>query len=516
MKIGYVNIYSFRPHVEHLAFIEQVMKNSGHESFFLTCDASVETCYVRNLKQKGKFKECSKCIAGGVRSYFHNGVSSISRQSGTCNQKTLDKIALSSSCTLHRTESEREWDDDEVVNTRRSMYSSVEDALASTKEWIKKNQLDAVVCFNGRMDLTRAVTYACEELKVPYITHERTWFGDGLTLVPNANCLSLSAQCKMSELFKDKPLAEDQARIAGKFIGERFLQKNSLEWRLYNKNPEPANWPISRAGKRILVLPSSKNEFAGHDEWKSGWIDNTSAIDDFIDVFGFSHDQLVVRCHPNWGENIGKVTGARSLSHYKEWASKKGVYLISSEEKASTYDLIQQADIVIMNGGSSAVEAGACGKQVVCLGPSTYQSSGFSHVYKSRADMKKEGSFVYFSAKEIQQKTLRFIYLRSHRFPQFVNFVKAVETTKYKYFEGADPGRIERIIRTGEVEPDDERFASSTEYEDEVINLINEKNWEKLSSFEQSLPLLKPISIERRFGFRWIDGFRSKLARGDR
>jgi hypothetical protein len=213
--------------------------------------------------------------------------------------------------------------------------------------WIERNRLDAVICFNGRMDLTRAVTHACERTGLPYLTHERTWFGDGLYLIPNANCLSIAPFNKMVVEFESKPLTTSQARLAGKLAGERFLQRNSLEWRVYNKNPDPTPWPLSSPGLKILVLPSSRNEFAGHDEWRSGWTDNTQALDDLFAAFCIKSDQVIVRCHPNWAENIGKVTGEKSSELYKHWTSKRGIHCIFSEQKASTYDLIQQADIVV-------------------------------------------------------------------------------------------------------------------------------------------------------------------------
>jgi hypothetical protein len=350
---------------------------------------------------------------------------------------------------------------------------------------------------------------------VQYITHERTWFGDGIQLIPNGNCLSLQALSQLVKEFDDKPLTKQQALIAGKLIGERFLQRNSLEWRLYNKNPDPAPWPLASSGKRILILPSSKNEFAGHDEWKSNWQSNTDALDDFFDVFNIRPDQVVLRCHPNWSENIGKAKGDRSLSLYKSWAERRSVYLISSENKASTYDLIQQADIVILNGGSSAVEAGACGKQVVCLGPSTYQDAGFVHVYRSRSEMEKNG-LEEIETETIRRKTLRFLYVRSHRFPQFVDYVKAVETTRYQYFDGADPDRLIKIIKTGRLQADDPSFADNDREEAEVVDLLERKEWGMLADYAPPVQVLTPLQVLRRKGLRWVDDFRAKFARGDR
>ncbi|MCG8436490.1 MAG: capsule biosynthesis protein [Pseudomonadales bacterium] len=515
MKVGFVNIFSFRPHVEHLYYLSKLFENAGHDVFFLTCDSSVSNCYARQIKGTGRITECSKCMIGGVRSFTGHNVSSIKRQASDLPDEVLEKIVLSSSCTATRTESEAEWGDPELVSIRESLKGPAASVYESTRQWIDHNQLEAVICFNGRMDLTRAVTSACENVGIPYLTHERTWFGDGIQLVPNANCLSLLSLRELVKEYDNQPLLPQQARSAGKLIGERFLQRNSLEWRLYNKNPEPAPWPVTGEGKRFLIVPSSKNEFAGHDEWMTGWEDNTKALDDFFDVFNVRPEQVVLRCHPNWAENIGQAQGNRSLSLYRRWAKERGIHLISSEEKASTYDLIQQADTVIMNGGSSSVEAGACGKQVVCLGPSTYDSAGFVQVFNSRADMEAHG-LVDLDPNEVRRKTLRFLYVRSHRFPQFVDYVKAIETTRYRYFQGADVEQAISMLKTGKIPADDSSCATNPDGEDETLDLLVNKQWSELADYVPSVRSLEPMEIGRRTGFGWVDGVRSLFSRGDR
>lgn len=516
MKIGFANLFSFRPHVEHLYYLSILMKRAGHETFFLACDGGVSNCYPRALKGASKLAECPKCILGGVRSYPVGPVTSLSASATKLDVVTLNRLALSSSCTLNRTESDSDWFEPEVVAVRESLYEPIASVYESAMRWIECNRLDAVICFNGRMDLTRALTYACERSAIPYLTHERTWFGDGLYLIPNANCLSIAAFNKMVVEFESKPLTTSQAKLAGKLAAERFLQRNSLEWRVYNKNPDPTPWPLSSAGLRILVLPSSRNEFAGHDEWKSGWTDNTQALDDFFTAFSIKSDQVVVRCHPNWAENIGKVTGEKASELYRNWTNKEGIYCIFSEQKASTYDLIQHADIVVMNGGSSAVEAGVCGKQVICLGPVNYENAGFVRVFRDRESFGNERVFLQIDRDTVIRKTLRFLYLSARRFPQYVDYVRAAETTRYTYFEHADPERVVSMLKTGVVVADDATYAADTLGEDQVLELLKIKAWGQLADYEAQRPELKPLKVERRLGLRWIDVLRAKLPLGDK
>lgn len=516
MKIGFANLFSFRPHVEHLYYLSILLKKAGHEIFFLACDGSVSNCYPRALKGTSKLTECPKCILGGVRSYPVGNVTSISAGEAKLALDTLCSLALSSSCTLTRTECDFDWFEPEVIAVRESLYEPIAAVYESAMHWIERNRLDAVICFNGRMDITRALTYACEQARIPYITHERTLFGDGLHLTPNASCLSIAAINKMTRDFENKPLTLSQAKLAGKLVSERFLQRNLLEWRVYNKNPDPTPWPLSSSGLRILVLPSSRNEFAGHDEWKSGWTDNTQALDDLFAAFSIKSEQVVVRCHPNWAENIGKVTGEKSSELYRNWAAKRGIHCIFSEQKASTYDLIQQADMVVMNGGSSAVEAGVCGKQVICLGPVNYENAGFVRVFRDRESFSNAGALSEIDPDTVIRKTLRFLYVSARRFPQYVDYVRASETTRYTYFEGAEPERLVSMLKTGVVGADDSTYASDLLGEDHVIELLKRKAWGQLADYEVPLPELKPLKVERRMGLRWVDAVRSKLPLGDR
>lgn len=516
MKIGFANFFSFRPHVEHLYYLSLLLNNAGHEIFFLTCDANVSNCYPRALKGTSKLIECPKCVLGGVRSFTGQSITSISSGVGVLDVETLDRLALSSSCTLNRTESDSDWFDPIVIALRQSLYAPIASVHESALRWIERNRLDAVICFNGRMDLTRALTYACERMGIPYLTHERTWFGDGLYLMPNANCLSIAPFEKMVVEFESKPLTERQARLAGKLAGERFLQRNSLEWRVYNKNPDPTIWPISTHGPRVLVLPSSRNEFAGHEEWKSGWTDNTHALDDFFSAFSIQPEQVVVRCHPNWAENIGRVTGEKSLKIYRDWTDARQIYCIPSGEKASTYDLIQQADIVVMNGGSSAVEAGVCGKQVICLGPVNYGKAGFVRMFSDKESLTASGALLDIDSDTVIRKTLRYLYLSARRFPQYADYVRASETTRYTYFEGADPERMICMLNTGDIVADDPTYAADTASEDNIMDLLKVKAWSQLADYEMPLLELSPIKVERRAALRWVDTVRSMLPLGDR
>ena len=170
----------------------------------------------------------------------------------------------------------------------------------------------------------------------------------------------------------------------------------------------------------------------------------------------------------------------------------------------------------MLNGGSSSVEAGACGKQVVCLGPSTYQKARFVHVFRSREELLEKQGELALDPEQIRRKTLRFLYVRSHRFPQFVPYVKALETTRYQYFRGGSAEVLIRMLREGRIHPDDPAYAESEAGEDEVLRALENAEWGTLADYRPPLEVGVPYQINRRPGLNWIDGFRAKFTRGDR
>lgn len=518
MNIGFSNIYAFRPHMEHLIYLEKQVEREGHKTFFLTCDANLSACYVRELKGTSKAVECSKCILGGVRGYPVNNITSLKKVSETVivNDEIVRKLALSSACTLNRTESEEEYNDKEIIKIIDKLSEPIRQTVNAAVKWIEDNNLEGVIVFNGRMDMTKAITYACELKGIPFLTHERTWFGNGLRINPGSDCLSIKHIDNLVKEYDRKPLTREQASYAAKLVAMRFLQQNQLEWRLYNKEPQSTRWPVNTKLKRVLVLPSSKNEFAGHPEWKSEWVSNTQALDDYMEVFNVKPEQVVIRCHPNWSENIGQVTGERSTNHYTRWAREKGVYLIEPQNKANTYDLIQESDIVILNGGSSAVEAGACGKEVVCLGPAPYQSCSFVTCFKSKSEMKVFQGHKLTEKIDVIRSTLRYVYLRAKRFPLFENEIKAVTTTDFKFIDIKSASDLVDNLKYQSINSSDINYATNLLDEDVVCRELLNSNWHGLTVDGSIEDFSSGFKLKRKGVFKLVEVFRKLIKRGDR
>lgn len=525
MRIGFTSIYAWRPHVEHLHYLATLAREGGHSTSFLSCDGNLDACYTRELRPtRSAALHCALCRLGGIRSYESAGVNSIGQLDDPTLQLPPDAPSWcqSSAATLGRFESADEFACAEFAALSSKLAPATAKACRAALRWIEKERLDAICLFNGRMDATRAVMQAARTARIPFVSLERTWFGDGLHLIPNDNCLGLKEIHRMMRQWSDRPLERRQAERAASLIASRFLRRNGREWRAYNVSARMIEWPHRDAARKVLLVPGSRNEVWGHPDWASVWGDTLTGYDALIEHLQLRPHELVLRCHPNWGERIGTVDGARSEAYFSDWARRRGVHCIASRDPASTLGLIEQSDAVVVSGGSAALEAGAIGRQVIALTPSIYHCAGF----QSDADRPETLSSLTLHrdlsqdrAREEKRRTarltLRFAYTMNFRVAQFVEHVRCITTTRYEYRDGADPQRLPLLLQRGALDADDPLFAEDTAGEDDVLDAIELRRWHDVVDTAPFKTVRAVRPIRRRWMLRPIDRIREALPRGD-
>jgi hypothetical protein len=525
MRLGFAGIFAWRPHAEHLHFLAELAKEAGHEVSFLSCDGDLEKCYAKALNpQRRDFIHCTRCQIGGIRSYQSYSVHSIGKLADypSAQPVSLNEWGQSSASTLARFESDTDFSSDEFKEMTAQFEGSLHKAYRAAVHWIERERIEGLCVFNGRIDITRAVMEAARHCQIPFVSLERTLFGDGLQLLPGENCLGLSNIDQLVDAWKDKPLSRAQALKAASHVATRFLKLNNKEWRAYNLSATHAEWPVAGAQRKILLLPSSRNEFWGHPDWQSPWQEMTSAFDALINRLNLQASDVVLRCHPNWAERIGPTDGRRAEAYYTSWAQQRGIHCISSANKTSSLSLIEQCDAIVVCGGSAALEAGILGKQVIATLRSFYSKAGFQshatsaellnevflHALKDSAEQEQ-------LAKHISRQVLRFVYTMVYRIPQFVDQIRCVTTTQYAYYQGADPDRLTQLFRTGILQADDSSYAESSTQEDEILGLIEQRNWQALIDAAPQPENAAPKAVHRRWMFRPVDGLRELFRRGD-
>lgn len=523
LRIGFASVYAWRPHVEHMMFLARMVQQAGHTAAFLSCDADLPACYTRELRDvRPGWMECLMCRAGGVRSYAADDVSSIGASAGdAASVPSAAEWAASSASTLGRFESPQDYAGQEFAALRARLAPSVSLAYRAAAEWIRRERLDAVCVFNGRMDATRGIFEAARAAGVRVVSFERSWFGDGIQLLPEENCLGLRSVHAMVGEWSQRPLTGTQARHAAGRVAARLAGTNVTEWRAYNVQAHDAGWP-AQGRRRILLLPGSLNEIWGQPDWQSEWDSPTAAYDALMEHLGLAPQDLVMRCHPNWGERIGKNDGRLPEQYYTEWARSRGVHVIASRDTMSTMGLVAQCDAVVLASGSAALEAAALGRQVIATAPSTYQEAGFRTDASSptrmrqvrlHADLPPAERVV--AERRLRRLGLRFCYTMTHRLPQYVQHVRALSSSEYRYPAGADPQRFMNLLSTGRLQADDEHFATGEAEEDAVLERMAAGEWASLAAAPDADAREFP-RVHRRWLLRPIDFIRAKLPVGDR
>jgi hypothetical protein len=526
MRIGFATVYAWRPHVEHLMFLAGLAKQAGHDAVFMTCDADLPACYTREIRDvRPDWMECLLCRVGGVRSYTGHDVSTIGALASGQPVPATERArewAKSSASTLGRFESANDYESAEFTALRDRLAPSVQRAYAATMAWIAREKLDAICVFNGRMDATRGIFEAAKASGIRVVSMERTWFGDGLQLLPDETCLGLQSVHKMVREWRDKPLTDAQALHAAGRVAARLTRTNVTEWRAYNTRAAAGSWPVQGSKRRILLVPSSLNEIWSNADWESAWPDPTQAYDAIVGHLKLDPKDLVLRCHPNWGERIGKNDGRLPERHYTEWANARGVHVIASRDTTSTMDLIAQCDAIVVASGSAALEAAAMGKQVIATAPSIYSEAGFrtdaSDPWKVR-DLRLQVDLPIEEQRAEERKLrrlgLRFCYTFSRRLPQYAQYVRAMSSSQYRYPPGADPQRFIDIVRTGQLRADDEAFATSEADEDAVIAKMEAGAWKDLVA-PPAGDVTSARRVQRRWMLRPVDYIRDRMPVGDR
>lgn len=521
MRIGFASMFAWRPHVEHLIWLARYSRKAGHDVSFLTCDAALSSCYSRELRpDRSTARTCASCIAGGVRSFEAHGVTSLRslRTPAPLDRGFGRAMGKSSAATLGRFETQEDFESEPFGRIADRLAGPCEETYRGARRWIEHNRLEAVCVFNGRIDVTRAVFDAARDAGIRVVSLERTWFGDGLQLLPGENCLGLGAVNRLMREWRTRPLLPEQAARTAGIIATRFSGGNEREWRAYNRGAKVAKWPNPGKGQRLLFLPGSRNEVYGDPDWTSGWGDATKAYDAIIDRLGLDPQHLVLRCHPNWSERIGLNDGSISERFFTDWARARGVYVIASSEAASTQSLMDQAHGVVVAGSSAGLEAGMLGKRILAISPSIYQAAGFQTTIYAPSDLDRvERDIIQVSeeqAREIARLTLRFAHTMIYRVPQFVENVRCLTTTKYRYSEPANFGRFIRLLEGEELSADDARYAHSVKHENAVLDSVSRRDWNKLVS-DAPLSAFPKGKVKRRPPFRLLDAMRDRFKRGD-
>ena len=482
MNIGIINPFPFRPHNQNLVFIVNYLKKLENVNlFFAECDGSPKLCYNKliHINKRSNFITCLGCKTFGLKSYLNESFTPISVQNIKTRPITElnNELILSSLFTYNRSETPSEIKEIETDKDFIELNQETDKFRIASKNWILDKKLNAVIGFNGRIDLLKAVRIACIESSINFISVESPWFGKGLLLTPNESPSGISQLIKIYNIFKNKPLTRDQINDVYQPILKRFKKINKSEHKQFNKDHIGINWEDlnKNSTKKILFLPSSRAELLGDVQVKeNAWDHPLSGLEYLIENNLVCKDDIIIRFHPIWAQEIFNKDGNNIINYYESFCKKNKIKYIKSNENVDTNFLINQADLLIINGSSSFFEASLIGKPVLSLSKAFYDCSNIALNFHSKEDFPSVVSFFNnefkVDKKTIIRKTIRFLFTFKNRFTQFVDNVSFKSAFDVCYNYENINNNIIHVCKTGNLIACDNSFATSEYDEDEFLN----------------------------------------------
>ena len=498
-----------------MAFLKRQFDRLGYETFVLACGGRIGNCNSRvNKSGLAHRLECYKCRAGGIKSFVSL------RPSWLDVPVPLDdallqlghRFAFSTAATALQVEHPRETRAGDFAGLQAALGRSAATAYVNARRWIRDNALDCVFLFNGRFDLVRSILEACLAEKVRFVSFERSWFGSGMQLLPDENCLGLKNFHALSSRWASRPLTYGQAASASKLITRRLTRSSVGEWRQYNVSNN-----LGYSGDRIkyLFLPSSQHEWLGDVDRASGWEHPTDGVEYLFRRMGVSLSELVVRGHPGWAMKISHYGPNRATGFYRDWAQRVGARFIEPAEPLDSHELMKRSDLILVNGSSASMEAAWIGRPVVSLVPAAFSASGISrNLFAAQAiDALSPAELAWFaspSQPEEQRRlqctaALRYIYCANYRLFQFVDSLRSTSAYAFEAAEPADLSGLESLALRGLLQENDARFAPDGREEREVVDAILAGNHGSIREVPVPGSTVSREPMKRRIPYRLID-----------
>lgn len=467
MNIGFACLYAYRPHVKHLAFLASEAQRQGNEVYMLECNSAVDLCAAKLGKSPIQKKiACMKCVVGGLRGFLDQSPDQLIRYVAKSNPASAEPgySAISTVASHFGMSEEIGTKDPEFQSMAVDIQKSIDRAQAAAEQWINHRKLDAVFCFNGRIDLTHSVMKAAASCGIPFVSVERSWHGLGIQLTLDGTPLTLGGFYDFVSGWREKPLTSVQLWKAFGLIADRFRKKAVGEFRQYNADQQTGLVDSSQIID-WLYLPSSIFERIGHPDWKVDWKDDLHAIEQLIERGVVSTANLVVRGHPQW-----TTFSPASDQRYREWSSKLGIRYIPSDSALDTRELIRSSNAILVYGSSAAFEAGLLGKPILNLSPTFYFAGGFLENVLGPDEISSflERGFTI-SPQEIVRNCLRTIYTINFRYMQFTEQIQADDPYEYRFKSLGNTHYFEDLIRARKIAPDNATMAPDSSQEDAFL-----------------------------------------------
>lgn len=246
-------------------------------------------------------------------------------------------------------------------------------AYDQAHELMRRQDVTAVVVYNGRFLHDSAAAAAAEDLGLPVLAYDMGGNDTDFDLTIDATHDWSALQRRMLHLYEQWPSAERDS------LGSSWFLERT-------QHVDPRNTPyvesqergvgIERPAKSTLVVffSSSGDEISELDlDWGDYFHGQPQALKALADVCRQRPDCfLVVRSHPH-----KRMKPPRDVEDWLAAVDEADPDLhLDPNSPVDSYALMQQADLIVTYGSTTGVEAAFAGKAVIVMGPSAYDELG--------------------------------------------------------------------------------------------------------------------------------------------
>ncbi len=260
---------------------------------------------------------------------------------------------------------------------------------------IDKINPDQLYVFNGRctnsrpgieLAMQKGIDYICSEVKTVFPGKKvRRYFH-------NAMPHSIALNTKMVfDTWEHSTLNDRDKNYLGEWFFESKIKRLYQGDKIYTFGQKdgllPENWDSSK--HNIVIFNSSEDEFAAigdEIESKQFFYSQKEAIETISSLLEDKQDyHIYLKIHPNLNSIPYRFhTDLLSLG-----ITHSNLTVIKGNSKISTYDMMKQADKVIVFGSTTGVEAVYQKKPVILLSGAMYYNMGFCYIPHTIEELKE-------------------------------------------------------------------------------------------------------------------------------
>jgi hypothetical protein len=233
---------------------------------------------------------------------------------------------------------------------------------------IEKNQIDRIVTFSGRFNLSIITDEVAKKNSIPLYYHEALRNNDKY-YYSDKKIHSFEDQMTLMNSFWNESKYDLNYKIhaADKFYVNCRVAKvgrNGLN-RSFTKDQKKNYFPKKKKNKRVVFYGNSEDEYAIFDMSKDSsfeWSSQVEAIKSLnIALKNYNDVELIIRVHPNDMET--------------RWHKLEGDFqIIDANSKVDSYALLDSADIVVTYRTSIGIEASYWKRPSVLMANSEFSS----------------------------------------------------------------------------------------------------------------------------------------------